>query len=70
MKRGRPRLFTDEERYERHREAMKRYYERKKRGDEIRRIGLTEEEKKESHKRAMRKWYIKKTMKKWKEEED
>lgn len=55
------RKYTDEERYERHLEAMKKYQRKIKNGDKIRRYGnMTEEEKYESHRQAMKKYYEKK----------
>ena len=57
---GRPRIYTDEERAERHLMAMQKYITRKLNGEKIRAYGVyTEEEKKERHAAAMKRYQMK-----------
>lgn len=57
---GRPRIYTDEERKERHKQAMLRYYARVINGTVKHHEHYSEEEKKERHKQAMLRYYYKK----------
>lgn len=57
---ARKRIYTDEERKQRHAEAMQRYFKRVADGTVNHHKHYTEEEKKERHRQAMLRYYYKK----------